>query len=61
MPTFQVSCVECGGEKWPSLPERPTRYLCALCLAVPENVRLRRRQQGQKAAERARAKKKGAA
>ncbi len=60
MPTFQVRCAECGGEKWPSLPERPTRYVCVLCMAVPANVRQRRREQGQKAAERAAAKKRPA-
>ena len=31
MPTYRVTCVECGGEKWPMLAERPAVYRCQLC------------------------------
>jgi hypothetical protein len=48
MPTFQVTCQWCGGEKWPTLPERPKTYTCALCLSVPENTRQNRRNAAQK-------------
>lgn len=57
MPTYQVTCAWCGEDRWPTLPERPRSYTCVRCLAVPENVRQRRREQGQKSA----AKRKGAA
>ena len=31
MPTFEVTCAECGGLRWPLLRERPTRYVCEGC------------------------------
>lgn len=39
MPTFQVTCSNCNEEKWPTLPERPTTYVCVLCMSVPREVR----------------------
>lgn len=51
MPTYQVTCVACGKDKWPTLPERPLGYVCVLCSSVPANVRQARREQGQKAAQ----------
>ena len=35
MPTYQVTCTECGKEKWPTVPERPTGYVCVLCRSMP--------------------------
>ena len=51
MPTYQVRCVECGGEKWPMLPERPSRYLCALCRSLEPAQREKRREAGQRGAQ----------
>lgn len=43
MPTFQIRCAECRELEWPTLPERPSRYVCALCgMLPPEQLRARR-------------------
>ncbi len=30
--TYEVVCEKCGRKKWPTLPEKPTTYVCVLCL-----------------------------
>lgn len=29
--TWEVTCGECGKQKWPYLTEKPTQYVCKLC------------------------------
>ena len=44
MQTYHVRCAECGGDKWPTLPERPTRYVCVLCrMETAETLEARKR------------------
>ena len=50
MPTYKVRCATCRKEKWPVLPDRPTRYVCALCLAVGPIEGAKRRETGQRGA-----------
>ena len=49
MPTFAVRCASCNGERWPTLPERPSRYVCARCVCVGADVRAGRVQRAAKA------------
>ena len=44
MPTFEVRCVACRGWRWPVLPDRPERYVCARCRMVDPVRRVRREQ-----------------
>jgi hypothetical protein len=39
MPTYRATCAVCRHEKWPVLPERPSRYVCVLCGAIPAEQR----------------------
>ena len=43
MPTYQVTCAECHEDRWPVLPERPTRYVCARCTATPAATKAARK------------------
>lgn len=31
MQTYQVTCHECGEQKWPYLAVKPATYVCVLC------------------------------
>ena len=42
--TFPVNCVQCGGQRWPYLLERPTAYVCQRCTATPKPEDVRERQ-----------------
>lgn len=46
MPTFHVVCVKCRKDKWPTLPERPLRYVCVLCTAQGPERRQKLREAG---------------
>ena len=48
--TFQVKCVQCGGQRWPYLLERPTAYVCQMCRSMPKETRDERRAAGQRRA-----------
>ena len=41
MPTFEVLCAECDELRWPTLPERPSRYVCVRCHATPRDKKAR--------------------
>jgi len=47
-PTWQVTCMQCGKEKWPTSPFRPMEYVCALCVSVGAVVGRKRREKGQR-------------
>lgn len=51
MPTYQIRCVLCRKRKWPDLPDRPIRYVCALCRAVTPTEGLKRRETAQRASD----------
>jgi hypothetical protein len=51
MPTWEVRCVDCLDLKYPTLPERPVAYRCALCRMVTPQKRATRRAGQQKGAE----------
>jgi hypothetical protein len=55
MPTYQVTCSECGGERWPTLPDRPDRYVCARCASQTTAQRAASREAGQRGAQTRRA------
>jgi hypothetical protein len=44
MPTYEVVCVECGRPRWPTLPDRPTQYVCARCVSLPSGKGVQRRE-----------------
>jgi hypothetical protein len=46
---WQVTCVRCGGEKWPMAVERPVGYVCRLCQAIAPETAASRKAAGQKA------------
>lgn len=48
-PTFQVTCAQCGEERWPTAKARPVPYICARCVAVGPHETARRQAQGRKA------------
>ena len=41
VPTFEVLCAMCDELRWPMLPERPSRYVCARCHATPRDKKAR--------------------
>ncbi len=50
---WEVRCAQCGGLRWPYLPEKPERYVCVRCCAgVGAGVREARRQAGRRSAAR---------
>ncbi len=56
MPTYEVRCGACNQRKWPSLPEKPARYVCAryvcaLCVAVGLTEGGKRRDRARKASQ----------
>lgn len=51
MPTFEVVCAKCRQKKWPDLPARPDRYVCALCLMLTPEQRAKRLATGAKASQ----------
>jgi hypothetical protein len=55
MTTWQVTCTQCGKEKWPTAEFRPTGYVCALCVAVGAAKGAERRETGKRAAQARRA------
>lgn len=48
--TYAVECAECGDTKWPTLAERPERYVCVLCRAVSPEQRVKMRETGKRSA-----------
>ncbi len=48
-PTYQVTCTQCGKEKWPTAPMRPLDYVCALCVSVGPVKGVQRREAGKRA------------
>ncbi len=49
---WEVRCAQCGGLRWPYLPEKPERYVCVRCCAgVGAGVR-EARQAGRRSAAR---------
>lgn len=50
MPTYEVACATCGDLRWPTLPERPTAYVCTRCLCTPLDTRIKRREAGRRRA-----------
>lgn len=32
--TYYTKCVNCKQDRWPTLPEPPTKYTCSRCLAM---------------------------
>jgi hypothetical protein len=49
MPTYEVRCSACGKRKWPTLPEKPARYVCALCVAEGPAEGIKRRETAKRA------------
>ena len=47
--TYEVRCAQCGQLKWPRLPERPERYVCVLCRAIPPMEAAKRRETAHRA------------
>ena len=54
-PTWQVTCTQCGKEKWPIAEFRPTGYVCGLCMSVGTAKGAERRETGKRAAQARRA------
>jgi hypothetical protein len=54
MPTYQVTCSACGEKRWPTLPDRPDRYVCALCTSKPVHPQSPERREARQRAARAR-------
>lgn len=50
MPTYAVRCATCGEDRWPTLPDRPDRYVCARCVAVGPATVAERKEAGQRSA-----------
>jgi len=40
--TYEIECSECHRAKWPSLPDRPSTYVCSLCRMAGSGARNRR-------------------
>ena len=47
-PTWNVTCTQCGKEKWPTGALRPIDYVCALCVSVGPVEGRKRRERGQR-------------
>lgn len=43
MRTYAVKCAECQQHRYPTMEERPIRYVCARCLSTPKETRTKRK------------------
>lgn len=49
-PTYQVTCTQCGKEKWATAMIRPLDYVCVLCVSIGPVAGKRRKEQGNRLA-----------